>query len=54
MYQSRDVGINKIKARDHHRSYGMGFGIIIVVVHRDYYGHVSNRARLNAREGAER
>jgi hypothetical protein len=43
MYQSRDIGINYIKARKDHRCYGMGLGIIILDdVYPGFPGDVRN------------
>lgn len=43
MYQSRDTGINHIKARKDHRCYGMGLGIIILDdVYPGFPGDVRN------------
>jgi hypothetical protein len=43
MYQNRDMGINYIKARNAHRCYGMGLGIIILDdVYPGFPGDVRN------------
>jgi hypothetical protein len=43
MFQNRDMGINRIKARKDHRCYGMGLGIIILDdVYPGFPGDVRN------------
>jgi hypothetical protein len=43
MYQNRDMGINRIRARKDHRCYGMGLGIIILDdVYPGFPGDVRN------------
>ena len=43
MYRNRDIGINYVKARQDHRCYGMGLGIIILDdVYPGFPGDVRN------------